>query len=789
MTVSDPPRLDTEEREAAPSRGRPPYDTPAPWSGGNLGPVWRLLVMLGGAGALVAVLVVLLAPVVTSLPDAITAERADVEFDLSPGAQRTQIFDRDGNLIGVLRSEVDREPVAFEDVPEAVRDTIVAVEDAAFWEHNGIDAKGIVRALLSNVSTGGISQGGSTITQQVVKLRVVGDDPTVSRKVAEAFYARELEEQFSKEQILGFYLNEVYFGNDAYGLQAAAEVYFGKNVGQLDTGDAALLASLIRNPSRFDGFGNRELVRLRRDLAVETLLEAGLIDEGEAEEYMTRPLPDRNLSPQQTDVNLQRNYYVDEVQSALYGLDELGGTFEEREESILRGGLRVYTTFDPTLQDHAEAAVAAVFPDGTGEFEVALASVEPSTGAIRALVGGSGFSENEFNLATQGKRQPGSSFKTYVLTAHVEDGGTPNNTISGTGPCSFKDGDRTYRVQNFGNSGGGVASIRSQTLRSSNCAFVRLGIYTGLGTVAEMADAMIGRRSEQRFVPFPSISLGAQEVTALEQASGYGVLANDGVLVPPYYVERVEDREGNVVYEREPAARRVVSQDTARIVTSVLEGNVRSGTGTRARLASGQPAAGKTGTAQNFEDAWFVGYTPQLATAVWMGHPKEKVPMRNVFGRGGVTGGSFPAMVWHEFTSRALEGAEIVPFPEAPPTGRGRFLFLEEDTCSVRFDIGDGDDAQQVVSRLPCGEVDLVDGGFTPKVDAMCQVDTDPSPEVTVTELIPCNEVVQRLTPPTDDDAHDRASRPTGSRRRQAEEAQEPRRLSHPPSGRAATVG
>ena len=458
-------------------------------------------------------------------------------------------------------------------VPPAVWQTVLAVEDEKFFEHHGVNLRGIGRALLSNVETGGISQGGSTLTQQIVKLLYVGDEQSITRKLREAFLAARIEEQYTKDELLEFYLNFIYFGNGAYGIQAAAETYFGKSAGDLDVGDAALLAGLIRSPSVFDGFSDVETARRRRGDSLQRAVDVGLITAAQMTEYDARPLPDRDLSPGQ---QFRRNYYLEEVQQELLEMPELGATETDRFNTVFGGGLRVFTAYDPILQRDMEASRAESFPAGLGEFQVSVATIDHRTGQVLAFLAGSEFAESQFNLATQGRRQPGSSFKTYVLAAAFELGGfQPNDIVAGNGPCQFDVGARQpYKVQNFGNSGGRVATVRSQTLASSNCAFVRLGLATGLDNVARMADALVGREPGDEFQPFPSMSLGAQEITPLEQAIGYGALANDGVRMEPYYVERIEDADGKVLFQRVPTGKRIVSSRTAGLVVDTLVANV-----------------------------------------------------------------------------------------------------------------------------------------------------------------------------------------------------------------------
>jgi penicillin-binding protein 1A len=704
--------------------------------------LWRLTRILGifvVIGLLVLLFTTIGRAIAPHAEVALTAanyEREEVEFVLDPGAQRTIVYDRHGGVMGELRSGTgNRELVELGQIPDEVIGVILAVEDEKFYEHKGFNGRGILRAAVSNVSQGGVSQGGSTITQQIVKDQFVGSERTLTRKLREAAYATRLEEQYTKDELLEFYLNSVvYFGNGAYGIQAAAETYFGKNAAELDAGDAALLAGLIRSPSVFDGFEAVDEARSRRTSSLQRAVEAGVITEAQRLEFEERPLPSANLSPSRV---LKRDYALDAVQESLTGLEVLGATVQERNQRILTGGLRVYTTYDPQMQRMAEEARAEVFPQGLGDFQVSLAAIDHNTGAVRAFLAGDTFSEEQFNLATQGRRQPGSSFKTYVLAAAFEYGGyLPNDILSGTSPCEFDVGaNEPYKVSNYGR-GGRVGTIRSQTLSSSNCAFVRLGLASGLANVSRTATELIGR--EEPFPQVASMSIGSLEVTPLEQAIGHGTIANGGIRMEPYYVERIEDRDGNVLYEHLPSGHRVLSEETALRIQSVLADNVTGGTGGRAQLEN-QVAAGKTGTNQRWRDAWFVGWTPQLTTATWMGHPDQQVSMMNVFGLSNITGGSLPAQLWSAFMERALAGTEPQPFAAEPPSPRaGKLVFVDGDRCPVSFNLQDG---SSIRFTLDCELVNTSEDGFSAREEATCTVPVLQPDGSTVNQEVPCNQV------------------------------------------------
>ncbi|MCP3911332.1 MAG: hypothetical protein GY713_10285 [Actinomycetia bacterium] len=620
-----------------------------------------IVLVISLAGVVLAGALVALAPQAVDVVSAQHGESADVGLDTL--SQRSIMYDDNGQVLAVLKAEVNRSSVPLERIPDSVVNAVLAIEDEEFWTHPGVNLRSTARALLENVEEGGIVQGGSTITQQVVKNGILNSEQTLGRKTEEALFALRLEDQFSKEEILERYLNTVYLGGGAYGVQAAAELYWGSAVEDLDWDQGALLAALIRNPRDYDPTRYPETALERRQIVLNRLVVTGSLTQEEADEYGGAVLPTtrQRVLPEPND------YFIREVTAILQDHEALGGTFADRYNSIFKGGLNIYTTFQPDSQNQALAARDEILPENDQGFTMAIAGVEPGTGAVRALVGGPGFDEYKYNLATQGLRQPGSSFKTFVLVAALENGFVPNDSISGKGPCLFENPGGfpdPYEANNFGRSKGGVGTIRSMTLRSSNCAYVRLGQAVGLDAVVETARRM-GLTSPLRSDVL-SLPLGAMEVSPLEMASAYAVLANDGIRHEPYYIERIEDRFGNTLYEHQPAGRRAISTQSARLAADVLAANVQGGTGQAARLDGGHIAAGKTGTAQNFEDAWFVGFTPHLSTAVWMGAPEAKIPMRNVAGRS-VTGGSFPAQAWGVFMN--AYHADLEPIEFTPPEG------------------------------------------------------------------------------------------------------------------------
>jgi membrane peptidoglycan carboxypeptidase len=669
----------------------------------NQSPMRRLLPKLAavivGTGVVMALAVAALAVPAGMLGTAGSGEPDPSAIELGPLAQRSYVYAADGSLMATLKDEENRQPVALDQVPAHVVDAILAVEDAGFWIHDGYDVRGMMRAFKANVDSGGISQGGSTITQQLVKLNLVGDEQTLDRKVQEVVLAQRLEKQMTKEEILDRYLNTVYFGNHAYGVQAAAETYFGVNVQQLDVGQAAMLAGIIRNPISYNPVRYPDRAADRREVAIDRMVEVGALTDAEGTWWHATP-----TVPQIHEVLPKANdYFPSEVEQQLLNDPQfamLGDTPAERYAAVYQGGLQVATTFDPTAQAQAIAARDSELPMENGTFaqpgvnpetgepnrgSAAIASVEPATGAVRVMVGGPGFEGYKYNLATQNARGVGSSFKTFVLATIMEQGYSPDDIINGNAPCNFANESEeggVYDVNNFADGGGSVGTITAATLASSNCAFVRLGLIAGMDNVAEMA-YRLGIPRERPDVdddgqPEPTICascqstpLGVASITPLEMASAYATIANEGVYNPTYLIERIEDRSGVEIYAHTPAPEQRIAAGTARLVTSILQQNVQSGTGTRARI-SGQPAAGKTGTNQNATDAWFVGYTPALSTAVWVGGLGHNFEIR--LGGTGITGGVFAAPVWGAFMNAWQNGRPTAGFAAPPAVAGGKLL-------------------------------------------------------------------------------------------------------------------
>ena len=628
----------------------------------------RFLLTVLAAGAGLAVALVLSSRSVSAIAAGATSDPTTSAVQLTELSERSVVYDRGGNVLAVLHADENRSPVTLDQVPGHVVNAILDVEDDSFYEHGGIDLRSILRAAIANAESGEIRQGGSTITQQLVKQSLLTPERNLQRKVKEAVYAMRLEDQMTKEDILEQYLNTVYFGYGAYGVQAAAETYWGIQAKDLTVEQGAFLAGIIRNPVGYDPFKRPELTKARRDFALQRMVTQRHLTQAEADRLKRVPLPRERHKPLPT----RDDYFLEEVKQRLLDDKRLGETVQERYNAVFRGGLRIETTYDPRLQQLAEDAVNRNIPDTKGRFVGALVSIEP-TGAVRAMVAGKGFEQAKYNLATGrggSGRQPGSSFKTIVLLAAMENGYGPNDTINGSEPCVVKGikGQKPdpYEPGNYEGTRGGTGPIHAAISKSLNCAAIRLGLSLdpdpnkSLAKVKEMANRLGLDRVEDAPI---SISLGAEEATPLEMASAYSVLPADGIRHEPYFVQRVLDRRGKVLFETKREGERVLDPNVARAGVWTLRKVVDGGTGTRARLP-GREVAGKTGTSQEWRDAWFVGFTPQLVTAVWMGNPNKQDSMRSVGGIR-VTGGSYPARTWNAFMSAALAGQPSIPFLDA----------------------------------------------------------------------------------------------------------------------------
>lgn len=578
---------------------------------------------------------------------------ADLPNPDTPGAfdvaQATRIYSADGKLLARLYLE-NREVIPIDDMSPYLLDAIVAVEDERFYEHNGVDLVGLGRAVVVNLTQGFGEEGASTITQQYIRNTILLDertDITLARKAREAYLALELEKRYSKKEILGMYLNAIYFGDGAYGAQAAAEDYFGKDAKDLTVAEAALLAGLPQQPSRLDPWTNLSGAITRRNEVLSRMLSNGYITR---EQYDEAIAEEPNLKKSEDPENgiYAAPYFVAHVKKLLQEQFSAG--------TVFKGGLVVHTTLDTRLQKYAESAVKKALPSKSDP-EAALVSIDPDTGYVKAMVGGRNYSKSKFNLATQGKRQAGSSFKTFVLVTALDEGMPPTYRIDSSSPAYIDAKPKAWVVSNSEGQGHGLMTLEAATRSSVNTVFARVAKELGAKKIAKTATKMGITTKVPNYL---SISLGTLNVSPLEMASAYGTLATGGIHHDPIVITEVVDHQGETIYKANKKGKRVISKEVAWAATKILKGVISGGTATRANI--GRPAAGKTGTSQNNRDAWFVGYTPQLVTSVWVGYKKE----RTVYVNGSVAyGGTAAAPIWAAYMRKALKGEPSKDFQHA----------------------------------------------------------------------------------------------------------------------------
>jgi penicillin-binding protein 1A len=578
--------------------------------------------------------------------------------------QNSFVYAADGSLLGAIPSERNRQPVPLRRVSPWLVKATVAIEDRRFYEHGGLDIEGIARALWENVKAFQVVQGGSTITQQLVRnLYPVSRERTVERKLEEACLAIKLNRAWSKERILSTYLNQVYYGNLAYGVEAAAQTYYSRPARALSIAQAALLAGLTQAPSAFDPFADPRAARARRDQVLLAMLDNDSIDARQYRAAVSRPL---GLRPGRLYQQIREPYFFGYVRDLL--IREYGA------ETVRSGGLTVYTTIIPRYQRYARIAINQTLTEPTDP-AAAVVSIDPRSGAIRAMaavIPSRRGKRNEFNLLSQARRQPGSTFKTFVLTTAVAEGIDPSTSYYVSAPFTYRpvedgncDDGSWWCVKTYDSTYNGWSSIESATIRSDNTVYAQLTLDLGPRKVAEMARRLgVRSRLDVNGAYVPAMGLGSIAVSPLDMASAYATLAAGGVYSEPMAIRRVVLPNGKVDAEAgwgNPRRTRVISDGVAYTVTKILEDNMLSGTGTGAYF--GRPAAGKTGTTDEHADAWFAGYTPGLQTTVWMGYTKGEIPMENVHGIA-VSGGSFPATIWRLFMERALDGKPVADFRE-----------------------------------------------------------------------------------------------------------------------------
>jgi penicillin-binding protein 1A len=636
----------------------------------------------------------------TNLPE---LKQSDLRFRL---AQSSKIYDANGNQIASLHETENRTIISLRRMPRHLKRAVIAIEDERFFEHRGVDFRAVLRALLANATSGSIREGGSTITQQYVKNVIIAPgttaERTLERKIIEAALSRQIERRLSKREILQRYLNTVYFGEGAYGVQEAALTYFGVPAGKLKLWQSAMLAGLIRSPDEYNPYQHPKVAKQRRNTVLVKMMELGWANVGAVREGMRRKLKIKQI-PANDDYPAP--YFVDYVKRLITfdpRFKAIGRSVAQRTKRLFKGGLRIHTTVDLGMQAAAEDAARRILPF-RADPHASLVAVEPQTGYVKAMVGGRNFFVRrkrdrfaKLNLAiaaepglgcvhAKGKRrcenrapgtgrQAGSAFKIFALAAAIEEGIPLSKTYKAGSQIVFPglDNGGPYVVRNYeGGDFGNKLSLLEATVNSVNVVYAQVMIDdVGEEDVVEMAERM-GIRTP--LLPVPSAVLGANEVNPLDMASAFGTLAAGGMHHPPVAVTRIVGPDGRVLYKDASEGDQVLEAGDAYLATDALQQVMIRGTGTRAQI--GRPAAGKTGTAQEYRDAWFVGYTPDLVTSVWVGYPEGQIEMKpsclgsanacrvtRTITSGGVTGGSFPAMIWQAFMARAVAGTPASSF-------------------------------------------------------------------------------------------------------------------------------
>lgn len=706
--------------------------------------VIRAALVVAAGALLITATVAAVAPRLWRVANAHQEEPVELP-DFADLAQRSYVYDSAGREIAVFEVE-NSQPVTLDAVPDEVVDAFLAVEDNEFWVHHGVNVRSLLRATLSNFATEGPVQGASTITMQVVKNDFMAGFPRDGRyKMLQITYAVRLEKEKSKRDILERYLNTVFFGQNSYGIGAAAETYFGKPVQELSLVEAGFLAGLVQAPSTYDPIINPEQSRNRFVQVLDRLVDDELITEDErveVEETFVLPERVRRRAERAT----ERTYYTEALRDYLLNRsDILGDTYQERYTLLHRGGLRIFTTLDPLLQAQAERARNEL-PDNAEGIDAALTSVETETGAIRAMVGGRGFvaGQNEVNLALA-PSQTGSSIKMFILAAALQAGATPSDIIDGTHPCQLpNEGDPNEPFFEItGGVNGGVDTLRNHSVRSINCAFARTSQIVGLNrmvdTVYRMSASPYLFRDQsaaerEPIQPYPAFATGANELSTLDMASGIQSIANEGVHHDPYYVEFIENAMGERIYTHFSEGTEVLDREVALTTIDVLKGVLTSGTARRslAEFAERRPAFGKTGTQQNNWTAFFVGATRELSTAVMVRDPDRYTPMRGIpeFSSDGVDrvqGGTYPARIWGAYMEDiGLEQFEFADW-DAPgePEREPARLYLPGNECLYAI-IGYETPTTLAPDSAPAEGVE----GFAPQAPPA----TSPPPATTVPE-------------------------------------------------------
>lgn len=569
----------------------------------------------------------------------------------------TFVYGDNNWLIARLHAGEHRIPVKLEQIPQYMQEAIISIEDERFYQHHGVDPKAVLRAGFVYIKNGfKKSQGGSTITQQYAKLAYLTSKKTFFRKVQDQVLAIKLERKYTKQEILEMYLNEVYFGSGAYGIQAASQIYFGKNVDKLSLAESALLAGLVQRPEALSPYNNLEAAINRRNIVLDQMAKLNKISVQQAEKAKKENV---HLTGKKSIGTNQAAYFIDYVTQ--YLIDKYG------YDLVYKGGLKVYTTLNEKIQAAAEETINTL-PDGGKDKngitqpQGAIVALDPKNGQIKALVGGRNHKESEWNRVTQAARQPGSSFKPFVYAVALQKGITPA-TIEIDEPINING----YAPKNSNNSYEGPITIKKAIEKSKNTVAVKTAHKIGINNVIKLAQDLgistlvtSGYPNDQGL----SLALGGttKGIYPLEMAEAYSAFANQGIKSKPMAVLKVEDRKGNILEQNSPKQQAVLSEQIAYVLTDMLKTVIHGSNGTGRSANIGRPAAGKTGTTNDYNDAWFVGYTPDLVSAVWVGNDEKYKDQLSYMEKNKISSG-LPARMWAKFMKQALSGVPTNDFP------------------------------------------------------------------------------------------------------------------------------
>jgi penicillin-binding protein 1A len=597
------------------------------------------------------------------------------EYAPTQGALTSKIYAEDGTLIATFHGEENRELVSLEDMPKNLINAVISIEDERFYKHTGVDLEGIARAFLINMQSGEIVEGASTITQQVITSVYIPQGKTIityDRKIKEAALAYQLEKVYTKDEILEMYLNTIYLGEGAYGVQAAAKVYFNKDVEYLSLSECATIAGIIQSPGYLSPYIDKKASLERRNIVLGKMLELGYISQEDYENAVNS-----TINPQRPFQETEKGfapYFVEYVKQILiekYGVNK-----------VFTGGFNIYTTLDPSMQVAAEDSINQILYDPEDP-SAALVAMDPKTGYIKAMVGGKDFGDMKFNLATQAKRQPGSTFKVFALIAALEQGISPYMTFNPNGTLIYDIvGSEPWEISNYEGTSyeTNEMTLLDATVGSVNDVYAQLIMKIGGYIVSKIANDM---GIETPLEGFPAIGLGGLTtgVSPLEVCNSFATIANYGAKHEPIAILKVTDKDGKTIEEFKPESKQVISAINAYRAIEIMQQVMQRGTGTKARLAN-RPCAGKTGTTQEAENAWFTGFTPNLTACVWMGYPEVNKKM-GVIHDMRVQGGAHPAMIWKLFMERATTNMPIEDFVKPEDTKISVQITVNPETGEV----------------------------------------------------------------------------------------------------------